>query len=76
MPKRYETFRIFNATDPTEYLALSSANKDLYHLVISQTYADMSDDKNSKVILWALFPEGSVTRESLTDLIRTNPPST
>ena len=64
----FEAFRIFNATDVAEYLALTVANKALYLLVISQGIIDMADGKNARTTLWSLFGEGSTTRTNLAAL--------
>ena len=61
----FEAYRIFNATDPTEYLDLSDANKALYQLVISQGIIDMAEGKNARTTLWVIFGEGTTTRGNL-----------
>jgi hypothetical protein len=65
----FPSYVIFNATNRDEYLALSAANKGLYQLVLSLGLIDMEDNGNAKVILWALFGEGSVTRASIYNAI-------
>jgi len=65
----FYAYQIFNATDSTEYLALSAANKALYQLVVSQSFVDMTEGKNAKTTLWVLFGEGSNTRDNLITIL-------
>lgn len=64
----FESHQIFNATDVSEYLVLTAANKALYQLVISQSHIDMADGKNARTALWTLFGEESATRANLAAL--------
>ena len=62
-----ETWRIIECTKKSEYDALSDAYKDFYRILISATTLDMSEGSNAQTLLYAMFPEGTVTGDALRD---------
>ena len=64
-----KTYKIIESTDPSEYIALSNANKDLYKIIISAGVVDINEDSLVRNILWGMFSEGTTTREGLDTLL-------
>ena len=60
-----KTYKIIEATDQTEYNALSDNNKDRYALIISAGRVDFEEGTIVKATLWAMFGEGTTTRANL-----------
>jgi hypothetical protein len=65
----FPTYEISDATDATEYAALSDGNKDAYGMIISMGTVSLMDGTNTKVTLWALFGAGTTTRANLEALL-------
>lgn len=65
----YYTYEISEATDPTEWNALSAGNKTAYATILSMGVVDLSDGTAVKSTLWALFGSGTTTRANLEALI-------
>ena len=65
----YPTYKVVEATDDTEYAALSSAQKSTYGLIISLGTVDLSSGTAIKTKLWTMFGEGTTTRANLEALI-------
>ena len=63
------TYRILDATDISEYNALSDDDKTLYHLIISAGIVDLQDGTNTRTVLMAIFGPGTTTRANLIALI-------
>ena len=62
-------YEILDATDATEYNALSDANKDAYGLIISCGMVNLLDGSPSRTKLWNIFGEGTDTRTNLEILV-------
>lgn len=62
---RIETYRIFDVTAPSEYLALSAQNKENYKTILSLGIVNLSDGTLGQTLLWGMFPEGTVTGDAL-----------
>lgn len=71
VPKRFlvRTYKILDNTDPTEYVSLAPGNLALYNLIISSGLIDLSDNTTTKIVLWGMFGEGSITRGKLEALL-------
>lgn len=65
----YYTYEIVEATDDTEYTALTSAQKTTYHLITSLGMVDLSEGTAIRSKLWTMFGEGTTTRANLETLI-------
>jgi len=65
----FHAYEILEATDETEYNALSDANKAMYNALISCGRVDMNDGKKGKTWLWSLFDSESTTRAALIALL-------
>ncbi len=63
------TFELSEATDDTEYAALSSAQKSTYALLVSLGTLDISSGTAMRDKLWAMFGDGSTTRTNLEALM-------
>ena len=63
------TFELSEATDDTEYAALSSAQKTTYALLVSLGMLDISSGTAIRTKLWAMFGDGSTTRTNLEALM-------
>lgn len=63
------SYRILEATEPSEYNALSSANKSRYQLIISAGVVDYREGSLVRTVLWGIFGAGSETRANLEALI-------
>lgn len=63
--KIYNTFSILERTDPTEWVALSADNKELFQLLISAGRLYFSDGGQCRNILLGMFPEGTITGDKL-----------
>jgi hypothetical protein len=62
---RIETYRIFDVTNPSEYLALNAQNKSIYNLIVSMGTVNLLEGSMAQTLLWAMFPEQSVTGANL-----------
>ena len=65
----YPTYKIIEATDATEYAALSDANKDVYKMILSCGTVDLSDGTEVRARLLAMFGAGTTTRANLVTLV-------
>jgi len=65
----YPTYKILEATDATEYAALSDANKDAYKMIISCGTVDLADGAVARDRLLAMFGAGTTTRANLVELV-------
>lgn len=59
------TYKILEATDPAEYVALTPGNVALYNLIISAGTIDLGTTTMARVVLWGMFGEGTITRTNL-----------
>jgi len=66
-PFTVETSRIFDLTEPAEYVALSENNKRAYDVIMSLTNVDLNEGTLAQTLLWAMFDENSVTGARLRD---------
>ena len=64
---RIETYRILNATEASEYQALSAANKDFYKIIISAGIVNLEPGSIVRETLWGMFDDESVTGQALRD---------
>lgn len=62
-------YEILDATDTTEYNALSVANKVAYNMVLSCGIVDLSEGTQSHTKLWNIFDSESTTRANLIALL-------
>jgi len=60
-PFTVETCRIFDVTEPAEYIALNENYKRAYDVIVSLTNVDLNEGSLAQTLLWNMFPEGSVT---------------
>jgi hypothetical protein len=67
--KFFFAYQILEATDASEYLALSDNNKEAYRLIISCGRIMLNDDSSLKTKLLTMFPSGTATHSSLESLI-------
>lgn len=65
----FPTYKVVEATDDTEYSALSSAQKTVYSMIISLGTVDLSSGTAIKTKLWNMFGAGTTTRANLEALI-------
>ena len=65
----YATYKISEATDATEYNALTDGQKAVYHIILSMGTVDLSDGISVRATLFAFFDENSTTRANLLTLI-------
>ena len=63
------TFELSEATNDTEYAALSPGQKSTYALLISLGMVDISSGTAIRAKLWAMFGDGSTTRTNLEALM-------
>jgi len=66
--KVISTWRILEATEASEYTALSEGNKELYKLIISAGTVNFTNGCAVRARLLAMFGAETVTRTSLLDL--------
>jgi len=59
------THEILEATDDSEYSALSASNKSVYALIVSAGIVDISVGTSVRGKLLSMFGAGSVTRANL-----------
>lgn len=64
-----QTHEILDATDASEYNALSDNNKDAYKMIISCGLVDLSDNTSARTKLWNMFDAQSTTRANLITLL-------
>lgn len=62
-------YEILDATDTTEYNALSDANKDAYKMILMCGIVDLTEGTQSHTKLWNIFGEGTTTRTNLEALL-------
>ena len=65
----YPTYKVLEATDASEYAALSDANKDAYKMILSCGEVDLSDGTAVRTKLLAMFGAGTTTRTNLVALV-------
>jgi hypothetical protein len=65
----FPTYKILEATNPAEYVALSPGQATIYGLIISAGIVDLSETTSALTILRGMFGEGSTTRTNLEELI-------
>jgi len=68
-----KTYKILEATDPTEYLSLDPGNLALYNLIVSAGFIDLGEDTIVKAVLFGMFGEGTTTRDNLENLLKEDP---
>lgn len=61
------TYRILDATDSSEWAALSDLNKQIYQLFMSVGKLNLQTGSIAQVRLWAMFGAGTVTGAALRD---------
>lgn len=66
-PFTVETNRIFEITEPSEYLALSANNKHAYDVMMSLGNVDLNEGTLVHTLLWGMFDENTVTGGKLRD---------
>ncbi len=66
-PFTVQTSRIFDITEPAEYVALSENSKRAYDVIMSLTNVDLNEGSLAHTLLWAMFGENSVTGARLRD---------
>jgi len=66
-PFTVETSRIFDITEPAEYVALSENNKRAYDIIMSLTNVDLNEGSRAQTLLWNMFDENSITGAKLRD---------
>ena len=66
-PFTVETNRIFDITEPSEYVALNENNKRAYDVIMSLTNVDLNEGSLAQTLLWNMFGENSVTGARLRD---------
>lgn len=65
----YHTYQIVEATDTSEYNALSDTWKERYGAILSCGMVDLSEGTKIRIALWTMFGEGTTTRANLEALI-------
>ena len=60
---------IWEATDTTEYQALSDALEASYNKIVHMGTVDLNVGSNSRIVLWSLFDSESTTRAALLALL-------
>ena len=72
-----ESYRILNLTDRDEYIALTGQQTKDYNLIISAGLVDLEEGSPVRILLWEMFPEGTITgdrfRDETNGLIRIPP---
>lgn len=66
-PFTVETSRIFEITEPSEYLALNAINKHAYDVIMSLGKVDFNEGTLVHTLLWNMFDENTVTGGNLRD---------
>ena len=59
--KIYPTWELLEKTDPVEWNALSDANKQIFHLIISAGTVYFTDGGFMREIFLNMFPVGTIT---------------
>jgi len=65
----FQTHKILESTDPSEYIALTPGNVALYNLIISAGTIDLGPTTMARAVLWGMFGEGTTTRTNLIALV-------
>ena len=60
----HATYKILEATDPTEWSALSADNKVFYNIIISAGTINFAEGTLVRTILLGMFPSG-ITHDKL-----------
>jgi len=60
-PFTVETNRIFNITEPNEYVSLNENNKRAFDVIMSLTNVDLNEGSLAHTLLWNMFNENTVT---------------
>jgi len=63
------TYQILEATDVTEYGALSDSNKNAYDMLLKCGIVDLSEGTQVRTNLWSMFDSESTTRANLITLL-------
>ena len=63
------TYKILEATDITEYGALSDSNKNAYNMLLQCGIVDLTDGTQIRTNLWSMFDSESTTRANLITLL-------
>ena len=66
-PFTIETSRIFEITEPSEYLALSVNNRHAYDVIMSLGNVDLNEGTLVQTLLWNMFGENTATGGKLRD---------
>lgn len=66
---KVETYRILDCTDWAEKKELRKADEADYDLFISARIVNMGEGSLVKTKLWAMFPEGTNTGDSMRDVV-------
>lgn len=65
----FHSHKIWEATDTTEYQALSDALEASYNKIVHMGTVDLNTGSNSRIVLWSLFDSESTTRAALIALL-------
>jgi len=63
------SYQVWEATDMTEYLALSDELEASYNKIVHMGTVDLNVGSNSRAVIWRLFDAESTTRAALLALI-------
>ncbi len=63
------SYKIWEATDTTEYQALPEVQQTNYNKIVHMGSVDLNESSNSRIVLWNLFGSGSTTRTNLLALL-------
>jgi DnaJ-class molecular chaperone len=63
------TYEIMEATDASEYNALSDANKDAYRQIVSCGIVNLADGTALRGKMWNMFDSESTTRANIIELL-------
>lgn len=65
----FYSYKIWEATNLTEFMALSDANKDSYRGLVRMGTIDLNEGSHSRNTLWTLFGSETTTRANLLALL-------
>jgi len=70
----FETYRLIEVIVPSEYNALSDANKERIKMILSCGTIDMRSGSFIREMIFGLFPEGTDTYSALAEMLTYIPP--
>lgn len=65
----FHSYKVFEATDLTEYNALTDAQKERYQLILGMGQVDLNDGSNAFDLLKGMFGPSTTTRANLLALL-------